>query len=135
MNLVAGLFACGGAGFLALGLSLRGRTRRFIARALRTEASAEAVVTRAGLPGAGASRHTRLGFVDAAGRRHTVESRLGLPNGAYARGRRVEVLYDPADPTDAVVASWPELHAPWLIFSLLGAGWLVAGLAWLIASA
>ncbi len=63
---------------------------------------------------------------------HTLESRLGLPGGAYARGRRVAVLYDPDDPGEAVVDSPLELHAPWLIFALLGAGWFAVGLLLLI---
>lgn len=127
MDPVAGLFAAGGAGFLALGLHLRRRTQRFLARAERVSAEVGAAASRDSEL-SGRSDYSRLHFIAVDGNSYTVESRLGLPGGAYARGRRVDVLYDPDNPADAVVDSRIELHAPWLIFAVLGAGWLIVGL-------
>lgn len=127
MDLVAGLVAAVGAGFLVLGLHLRRRTRRFIAIAERAPATAVGATARTSELSA-RSDYSQLQFTAADGNRYRVESRLGLPGGAYARGRSVDVLYDPEDPSEAVVDSVIELHAPWLIFAVLGAGWLLAGL-------
>lgn len=131
MDPVAALLTAAGAGFLALGLFLRRRTRRFLARAER----ASATVTDAIAPTSDLTRQarSRLRFVAHNGRTYTFDSRLGLSGGAYARGQRIEVRYDPRNPADAVIDRFIELHAPWLLPTLLGAGLLMAGLLLLFA--
>ena len=93
-------------------------------------AQVEVAATLSVLSGAG-SDYSGLSFTALDGKRYAVESRLGIPGGAYRQGATLSVLYDPEDPQQAVVERWIELHAAWAIFGLLGLGWCIAAiLAW-----
>lgn len=125
------LFFAGGIAVLLLAAWLRRRTQRFLARAVRATAQVEGVHSEASVLSGAGSDYSGLRFTAADGSRHAVESRLGIPGGAYRQGAAITVLYDPDHPQQAVVDSWMELHAAWAIFALLGLGWCIAaGIAW-----
>ncbi|MEM1051004.1 MAG: DUF3592 domain-containing protein [Pseudomonadota bacterium] len=57
---------------------------------------------------------------DAKGRRHVLYSNTGSNPPAFARGEKVRVLYDPADPNKAKVDSFGQRFTLILIFAGLG---------------
>ncbi|UXI66449.1 DUF3592 domain-containing protein [Tahibacter amnicola] len=129
--MMAWIFLLAGAAMLCIGLALMARTRRFLRRAERATATVTGTTTASVMP-AEPSTCSTLRFRAADGTEHACESRIGVPGGAYAEGRQVAVLYDPQDPANAVVDSWIELHLPWLIFTLVGTGQLLAAMAVLV---
>lgn len=112
---------------IALALWLRGRTRSLIARGRRAPARTVGSATEATVDMQGA-RYDRLEFTAEDGRVHEVRSRVGVP-WSTTKGRSLTVIYDPADPSEAVLERWIDLWMPPLILGLAGAGMILAVVA------
>ncbi len=71
-------------------------------------------------------------FTDAAGNEHTVRSDTSSDSPQYDVGDRVKVLYDPADPTDAVLDSFFDVWGLTLALCALGFVLTAAGVGVLL---
>jgi hypothetical protein len=73
-------------------------------------------------------------FTDNDGRMRQFESVVANKPPAYAKGERVTVIYDPADPSDAMIDSFQERYLGSLTMGLFGTVMALFGLAFLVAS-
>lgn len=119
------------AGFVTLGLVqlllarwLWRRTRSLVDRGVRVPARTVGSTHEATVDTQGA-RYDRLEFTAADGRVYPVSSRVGVP-WSTTKGRAVTVIYDPADPSEAVLERWIDLWMPPLILGLAGGMMIVA---------
>lgn len=108
--------AAAGGVVLLVGLVLYARTRSFVARALSTQG------TVVGLQRAGGSRGTTLRpvvqFPLPDGTIVTFTNRWGSRPGRFGEGDVVPVLYDPAEPATARIASDPLRFVPRMLIGL-----------------
>ncbi|MEV5568485.1 DUF3592 domain-containing protein [Spirillospora sp. NPDC052269] len=124
--LVCGVFAL-------LGLALTGwggRELRAVVRDLRTfvPAVAEVVGVRQDGVGEDASYHPVVRFQDASGHRIEAAARYGDRAPSAREGTTVEVRYDPANPSDVIVAGWWRSGAgTWTLCVAAGLVFLVVG--------
>jgi hypothetical protein len=68
-----------------------------------------------------------VGFIDAAGQRRTFVSNLGSNPASYARGDKVTVIYDPANPARAEIDSFLARYLGTLVFGAFGAVFATLG--------
>lgn len=126
LALILGGFALAGAVQVLLARWLAGKTRALQARGKRADGRRVAATARTDLDGR-SSRHDVVEFTTEDGRRGEVTSRIGVPWSVY-KDRPVPVLYDPADPGDAVIATWTEQWAAPTLFYLNGGLMLLGAL-------
>lgn len=113
-----------GLGLTLIGLWLMQQARAFKRKALAAEGRYVDATWRTSR----VNRYTAypvIEFQTADERTIQFEGRVGVPWARGKVGRSVKVLYDPAEPEEAVVDSVVELWFPALIFLLVGLGWLV----------
>jgi len=68
-------------------------------------------------------------FTDAEGRTHRFTSSISSSPPAHSPGERVEVIYSPADPNEAMIDSFIDRHLFPLVFGGLGALFACIGIA------
>lgn len=68
-----------------------------------------------------------VGFIDAAGQRRTFVSSLGSNPPSYAKGDRVAIIYDPANPGRAEIDSFLSRYLGTLVFGMFGAVFTMLG--------
>lgn len=73
----------------------------------------------------GASYAPMIAYQSADGQTHTGVTHISSGNYDYARGDRVDILYDPADPEIVRIDSFFSLYGFGLIFALVGGAFLV----------
>jgi hypothetical protein len=119
-----------GAAFAAIGLLIRGGNRRFAASAARATATVVDVRSRAAGP-----RRSRgliwvpvVRFETADGRTVETETDSGTNLEQHEPGQAVEVLYDPANPTDVRTPGPAGTMIP-TAFMVIGACFIAMGLA------
>ncbi len=118
------IFIVAGSGVTLIGLWLLRQARTFKRKALAAEGHYVDATRRTSHD----NRYTAYPVVEfqtADGQTVQFEGRVGMPWAKGQVGRRVRVLYDPADPEKAVVDSVVELWFPALIFLAVGILWLV----------
>jgi hypothetical protein len=94
------------------------RTFRFISKAKSTNGIVIGNVPYTTLD-SNSSGNVRLIEMRIKGKKYTVESRVVTPF-EKKKGEVISMLYDPKNPSEAIVDSFVELHFPWIIF--LGVG-------------
>lgn len=120
LHLVILVVALVGGVQLGVAAWLRRRTLEFLSRARRAPGRFTGEARSARTIAHGSTRYGVVEFTTARGEVRTVESRLGLPWRPRADSP-VAVLYDPDDPSDAVLDRPMELWGVALIFGLGGA--------------
>lgn len=73
-------------------------------------------------------------FTDNDGRLRQFGSKVSSNPPAYAKGERVTVIYDPADPSDAMIDSFRERYLFSLVMGIFGTVMALFGLSFLAAS-
>lgn len=68
-----------------------------------------------------------VAFVDQTGRQRQFASKVSSNPPSYARGDEVRVLYDPANPGDAMIDSFVDRYLGALVFGIMGAIFTVIG--------
>ena len=126
-----------GLGLLIGAVFIYSTTRKFVATAKTAEGTVfDIVLVREispGTPGAkgGGMRdmfYPRVRFVTEDGITKEFQSRVGASPPAYRLGEKVKVLYDPANPYDAQVASFLSLWGLPLLLFVMGAFFIFFGL-------
>jgi Protein of unknown function (DUF3592) len=114
------LFALLGVGVTAVGAFLFRRTKTFVDRAHRSSGRYVSSVRRGTVNGDGTATYPVVEFETADGRSIRFEARAAVILARRKIGKPVEVLYDPADPQQAIVDDRVEIWAPALIFAAVG---------------
>jgi hypothetical protein len=101
----------------AIGLWFFFKTRRFLSRAKKTTGK---VVDSSGYLTID-MRGTESPVIEfmANGKKYTFEGRVAVP-WKRLQGKSVSILYNPDDPSEAVLDSFVELHMAWIIFLSVG---------------
>ncbi|PLK22903.1 hypothetical protein C0V72_12280 [Porphyrobacter sp. TH134] len=73
-------------------------------------------------------------FTDSLGRSRQFVGTIGTKPSSYERGERVTVIYDPADPTDAMIDSFIDRYLATIALCLFGSVWALMG-GWLLLGA
>jgi hypothetical protein len=126
LALIFGAFILAGVVQLFIARWLTGKARALQARGKRADGRRVDSSTHVGAGGR-ASRHDVVAFATEDGRTVEVTSRIGVPWSVY-KDRPVPVLYDPANPDDAVIETWTEQWAPAVLFGLNGGLMLLGAL-------
>ncbi|MBA3534445.1 MAG: DUF3592 domain-containing protein [Ardenticatenales bacterium] len=121
------------AGLVGMMMSLLGvwlfyRTKLFLARAIPAEGQYVDATWTTSMPSQQQSQVGTIAFQTADGQAIQFNGRLATPFESQKVGRTVRVLYDPANPEDALIDSFIEIWMPSVIFGGVGAGWLLATL-------
>ena len=109
-------------GILGVGVWLAIKTRRFQTIALEAPATIigkENIVSPTEQKG---TNYANFQFVTHTGEVVTGRSIIGVPWAGKNKGKEVTILYNPDNPKESRVNSFVELHAPALIFMLVGIG-------------
>ncbi|HYF65731.1 MAG TPA: DUF3592 domain-containing protein [Herpetosiphonaceae bacterium] len=120
------VFLLGGALGLGIGLWLAGQTCSLIRRGAHAQGRYVDTQWRGSGSGGEVSQYGQIEFQTAQGRIVRFSSRVGALGQRQNSGAPVPVLYDPANPDDAVVNSFVELWMPAIIFGGVGAAWMIA---------
>ena len=122
------LFALLGVILTAIGAVLFRRTKTFVDRADRSAGRYVSSVGRVTASGDATATYPVVEFETADGRSVRFEARAAVILASRKIGKPVEVLYDPADPQQAIVNDWMEIWAPALIFAAVGIIFILLGL-------
>jgi Protein of unknown function (DUF3592) len=135
-TIIGVVFGLIGVVVLGVGTALAVSTARFQASAERTEGTVVALSERTSTSSGGGSSTSWYPTVEYTvdGRPYSFDSPVGANPPAYAEGDTVPVAYDPADPSDAQIASfWSAYFAPMvlgglgIVFTPIGVALLVVG--------
>jgi uncharacterized protein DUF3592 len=120
-TLIGGIFGLVGVVMLGVGMALAISTAAFQASAERTDGTVVALTERTSTSSSGRRSSAWYPTVEYTvdGRRYSFDSSVGANPPAYAEGDTVPVAYDPADPSDAQIASvWSAYLAPMILGGL-----------------
>ncbi|MFG1948111.1 DUF3592 domain-containing protein [Nonomuraea sp. NPDC048826] len=125
-TLVGGIFALAGLVLLCVTIVLAVSTASFLASAERTDGTVVELTARTSTTrnSDGYLRRSTTWYptveFTAGGRQYSFESSTGNNPPAYAKGESVPVAYDPADPSDAQIASFWSAYLGPVITGALG---------------
>jgi hypothetical protein len=117
-------------GLFAYALRAFLRERRFVARSRPATATVVGFVERAGRRGP--LKYPLLRFTTAEGAEVTAENPVGATPTPYRESQAVRVLYDPAEPTAASIASGWTLHLESIVAGCMGMVAFVLGLVFVL---
>jgi hypothetical protein len=109
-----------GSGFLLLALAVALHTAFSLRRATRATATIVVMESRIEPRNVDPIFYPHFQFYDSTGQSFTIISNSGATPPAFHVGQRVPILYDPANPSAAQLATFAELWFLPIVFSVLG---------------